>query len=135
MALTKCVLPTPLGPYRKNGLKALLPGLSAMLSPTLRESLLLPPSTKFSNVQRRLSCESSGGIFACVCCGVTRYRLISFSFGVTNIGLGAVVAAGAVCVENVPAGAVVAGVPARVIKMRDEKTDSKTGLEEGLRQL
>ena len=39
------------------------------------------------------------------------------------------------CVEDVPAGAVVAGVPARVIKMRDEKTDSKTGLEEGLRQL
>lgn len=34
-----------------------------------------------------------------------------------------------------PPGAVVAGVPARVIKMRDEKTDSKTGLEEGLRQL
>mgnify|MGYP000337972261 CR=1 FL=1 len=40
-----------------------------------------------------------------------------------------------VCVEDVPTGAVVAGVPARVIKMRDEKTDSKTGLEEGLRQL
>ena len=42
-----------------------------------------------------------------------------------RVGKGAVVAAGAV----------VAGVPARVIKMRDEKTDSKTGLEEGLRQL
>ncbi len=52
-----------------------------------------------------------------------------------HVGKGAVVAAGAVCVEDVPAGAVVAGVPARVIKMRDEKTDSKTGLEEGLRQL
>ena len=51
-----------------------------------------------------------------------------------HVGKGAVVAAGAVCVEDVPAGAVVAGVPARVIKMRDEKTDSKTGLEEGLRQ-
>ena len=38
-------------------------------------------------------------------------------------------------VEAVPAGAVVAGVPAHVIKQRDEKTDSKTGLEEGLRQL
>ncbi|WP_235895796.1 2,3,4,5-tetrahydropyridine-2,6-dicarboxylate N-acetyltransferase [Enorma shizhengliae] len=47
----------------------------------------------------------------------------------------AVVAAGAVVVEDVPAGAVVAGVPARVIKQRDDKTDSKTGLEEGLRQL
>ena len=52
-----------------------------------------------------------------------------------HVGKGAVVAAGAVCVEDVPAGAVVAGVPARVIKMRDEKTDSKTGLEEGLRRL
>lgn len=52
-----------------------------------------------------------------------------------RVGKGAVVAAGAVCVEDVPAGAVVAGIPARVIKMRDEKTDSKTGLEEGLRQL
>ena len=52
-----------------------------------------------------------------------------------HVGENAVVAAGAVCVEDVPAGAVVAGVPARVIKQRDEKTDSKTGLEEGLRQL
>ncbi len=52
-----------------------------------------------------------------------------------HVGEGAVVAAGAVCVEDVPAGAVVAGVPARVIKQRDEKTNSKTGLEEGLRQL
>ena len=46
-----------------------------------------------------------------------------------HVGENAVVAAGAVCVEDVPAGAVVAGVPARVIKQRDEKTDSKTGLE------
>lgn len=52
-----------------------------------------------------------------------------------RVGKGAVVAAGAVCVQDVPAGAVVAGVPAKVIKQRDEKTDSKTGLEEGLRQL
>ena len=52
-----------------------------------------------------------------------------------RVGKGAVVAAGAVCVEDVPAGTVVAGVPARVIKQRDEKTNSKTGLEEGLRQL
>ena len=36
-----------------------------------------------------------------------------------RVGKGAVVAAGAVCVEDVPAGAVVAGVPARVIKMRE----------------
>ena len=52
-----------------------------------------------------------------------------------RVGEGAVVAAGAVCVEDVPAGAVVAGVPARVIKMRDGKTDSKTGLVEELRRL
>ena len=52
-----------------------------------------------------------------------------------HVGEGAVVAAGAVCVEDVPADAVVAGVPARVIKQRDEKTDSKTGLEEALRTL
>lgn len=52
-----------------------------------------------------------------------------------RVGTGAVVAAGAVCVEDVPAGSVVAGVPARVIKMRDTKTDGKTGLEEGLRRL
>ena len=52
-----------------------------------------------------------------------------------RVGEGAVVAAGAVCVEDVPAGAVVAGVPARVIKMRDAQTDSKTGLVEELRRL
>lgn len=52
-----------------------------------------------------------------------------------HVGKNAVVAAGAVCVEDVPENAVVAGIPARVIKQRDEKTDSKTGLEEGLRQL
>lgn len=52
-----------------------------------------------------------------------------------HVGRGAVVAAGAVVVEDVPDNTVVAGVPARVIKQRDKKTDSKTGLEEGLRQL
>ena len=47
------------------------------------------------------------------------------------------IGANAVVLEGVRVGkgAVVAGVPAHVIKMRDEKTDSKTGLEEGLRQL
>ena len=52
-----------------------------------------------------------------------------------HVGERAVVAAGAVCVEDVPAGAVVAGVPARVIKMRDDRTDSKTGLIDALRTL
>ena len=52
-----------------------------------------------------------------------------------RVGEGAVVAAGAVCVEDVPAGAVVAGVPARVIKRRDERTDAKTGLVDALRRL
>lgn len=52
-----------------------------------------------------------------------------------HVGEGAVVAAGAVCVEDVPAGAVVAGCPARVIKQRDAKTDAKTGLVDALRRL
>lgn len=52
-----------------------------------------------------------------------------------RVGEGAVVAAGAVCVEDVPAGAVMAGVPARVIKRRDERTDAKTGLVDALRRL
>ena len=52
-----------------------------------------------------------------------------------RVGERAVVAAGAVCVEDVPAGAVVAGIPARVIKMRDDRTNSKTGLIDALRTL
>ena len=52
-----------------------------------------------------------------------------------RVGRGAVVAAGAVVVEDVPENAVVAGVPARVIKQRDGRTDSKTGLVEALRTL
>lgn len=52
-----------------------------------------------------------------------------------HVGAGAVVAAGAVVVEDVPARAVAAGVPARIIKMRDGQTDNKTGLVESLRQL
>ena len=52
-----------------------------------------------------------------------------------RVGEGAVVAAGAVVVEDVPAGAVVAGCPAKVIKMKDEKTASKTALEDALRTL
>ena len=51
-----------------------------------------------------------------------------------RIGANAVVAAGAVVTEDVPAGAVVAGSPARVIKMKDEKTESKTQLLDDLRK-
>ncbi len=52
-----------------------------------------------------------------------------------RIGHGAVVAAGAVVVEDVLAGAVVAGCPARVIKMKDEKTTGKTALVDALREI
>ncbi len=48
---------------------------------------------------------------------------------------GAVVAAGAVVVEDVPENTVVAGIPARVIKMKDDKAKGKTALVEALRQL
>lgn len=48
---------------------------------------------------------------------------------------GAVVAANAVVTADVPPGAVVAGSPAKVIKMADEKTDGKTALVEDLRAL
>ena len=52
-----------------------------------------------------------------------------------RIGKGAVVAAGAVVIEDVPANAVVAGCPARIIKMKDDKTTLKTALEDTLRKL
>ena len=52
-----------------------------------------------------------------------------------HIGKNAVVAAGAVVIEDVPENAVVAGSPARVIKMKDAKTESKTALVDALRQL
>ena len=52
-----------------------------------------------------------------------------------HIGRGAVVAAGAVVVNDVPENAVVAGCPARIIKMKDEKTAGKTALEDALRSL
>lgn len=50
-----------------------------------------------------------------------------------KIGKGAVVAAGAIVTQDVPAGAVVAGSPAKVIKMKDEKTAGKTEFLEDLR--
>ena len=52
-----------------------------------------------------------------------------------RVGRGAVVAAGAVCVEDVPAGAVVAGVPARVIKQAGEVAAGKVSLVDALRNL
>ena len=52
-----------------------------------------------------------------------------------HVGEGAVIAAGAVVIEDVPAGSVVAGVPARVIKMKDSETNRKTALVDALRTL
>ncbi|TWT28034.1 2,3,4,5-tetrahydropyridine-2,6-dicarboxylate N-acetyltransferase [Planomicrobium sp. CPCC 101110] len=52
-----------------------------------------------------------------------------------RIGKGAVVAAGAVVIEDVPENSVVGGTPARVLKLMDEKTRSKTEIKHELRQL
>ena len=52
-----------------------------------------------------------------------------------HVGRGAVVAAGAIVTQDVPQNAVVAGCPARVIKMKDEKTTMKTALEDALRTI
>ena len=52
-----------------------------------------------------------------------------------HIGKNAVVAAGAIVIEDVPDNAVVAGSPARIIKMKDAKTESKTALVDALRKL
>lgn len=52
-----------------------------------------------------------------------------------HVGKNAVVAAGCVVIEDVPDNAVVAGVPGRIIKMKDEKTVQKTALVDALRSL
>lgn len=52
----------------------------------------------------------------------------------THIGKNAVVAAGSVVTEDIPANAVVAGSPAKIVKMRDEKTERKTQLLDDLRK-
>lgn len=52
-----------------------------------------------------------------------------------HIGENSVVAAGAVVIQDVPPGKVVAGCPARVIKDKDEGTTLKTALEASLRKI
>lgn len=53
-----------------------------------------------------------------------------------HIGKGAVVGAGSIVTSDVPAGAVVVGNPARVIKeQKDETTESKTQLMDDLRKI
>lgn len=50
-----------------------------------------------------------------------------------RIGKGSVIAAGSVVVDDVPAGVVVAGTPAKIIKHVDDKTKDKTQLLDDLR--
>ncbi|WP_445683074.1 2,3,4,5-tetrahydropyridine-2,6-dicarboxylate N-acetyltransferase [Solibacillus sp. FSL H8-0538] len=52
-----------------------------------------------------------------------------------RVGKGAVVAAGAIVIEDVAPYTVVGGVPARVLKKIDEKTKSKTEIIDSLRNL
>ena len=52
-----------------------------------------------------------------------------------RVGAGAIVAAGAIVTQDVPAGAVVAGTPAKVIKQTSEVQDSKREIVYALRKL
>lgn len=52
-----------------------------------------------------------------------------------HIGKGAVVAAGAVVIEDVPENSVVAGMPAKIIKRRDQVGADKTAIMDVLRRL
>lgn len=52
-----------------------------------------------------------------------------------RVGRGAVVAAGAIVIEDVPENAVVAGIPAKIIKIKDEKAKKKTSIVDALRNL
>ncbi|MGL4935869.1 MAG: 2,3,4,5-tetrahydropyridine-2,6-dicarboxylate N-acetyltransferase [Cetobacterium sp.] len=51
-----------------------------------------------------------------------------------RVGKGSVVAAGAIVIKDVPVGAVVAGNPAKIIKLKDEKTFEKTKIINDLRK-
>ncbi|GKU30002.1 2,3,4,5-tetrahydropyridine-2,6-dicarboxylate N-acetyltransferase [Clostridium folliculivorans] len=51
-----------------------------------------------------------------------------------KVGAGSVVAAGSVVVDDVPAGVVVAGTPAKIIKRVDDKTKDKTKILDDLRK-
>ncbi len=51
-----------------------------------------------------------------------------------RIGKGSVVAAGSVVTEDIPAGVVVAGTPAKIIKSVDDKTKDKTQILDDLRK-
>ena len=52
-----------------------------------------------------------------------------------RVGAGSVVAAGAIVTQDVPAGVVVAGTPARIIKNVDARTSEKTAIVDALREL
>ncbi len=52
-----------------------------------------------------------------------------------RVGENSVIAAGSVVIEDVPPNSVVAGVPGKVIKQKDDKTTSKTELIDALRTL
>lgn len=52
-----------------------------------------------------------------------------------RVSRGAVVAAGAIVIDDVPENSVVAGIPARIIKKKDEKSKEKTAFVDALRNL